>query len=257
MGRFEGKVAVVTGGVSGLGAETARLIAREGGKVVVAGRRAEQGQAVAAGIVAAGGEAIFVRTDVTRPADVEAMVDAAVSRWGRLDIGVNSAGIGGPTQTLIADITEEGWDELIQTNLTAVWRCMKHELRAMAAHGSGAIVNVSSIYGVKASDVSHAPYAAAKHAVIGLTRTAAIDYGDKGIRVNAVCPGLFHSEMSTPYLEIAPKFIADLVARHSAMGRMGETHEIAEAVAWLCSDASSYVNGAALVVDGGETSRIY
>ena len=258
MNRFEGKVAIVTGGASGVGRAVAALFTAGGGKVVIAGRRAEQGEAVAGEIRSAGGEALFVRTDVNLPSDVEAMVAKTVERFGRLDMAVNAAGVGGPSQTPIADIEEADWDAVLETNLKAVWRCMKYEIRAMLACGAGgSIVNVSSIYGYKPSDVGHAPYCAAKHGVIGLSKTAAIDYADKGIRVNVVCPGLFHSEMVDPYLDVAPDFISSLTLRHSTMNRLGEAHEIAEAIAWLCSDASSFVNGASLTLDGGDTTRLY
>lgn len=257
MSRFEDKVAIVTGGVSGLGKAVAMLFAADGGKVVIAGRRAEQGEAAAAEIRSAGGQAFFVRTDVNRPDDVEAMVARTIERFGRLDMAVNAAGVGGPSQTPIADIEEADWDTVLETNLKAVWRCMKFEIRAMLAGAGGSIVNVSSIYGYKPSDVGHAPYCAAKHGVIGLSKSAAIDYAAKGIRVNVVCPGLFHSEMVDPYLDVAPDFISSLTLRHSSMNRLGEAHEIAEAVAWLCSDASSFVNGASLALDGGDTTRLY
>jgi NAD(P)-dependent dehydrogenase (short-subunit alcohol dehydrogenase family) len=257
MSRFEDKVAIVTGGVSGLGKAVAMLFAADGGKVMIAGRRAEQGEAAAAEIRSAGGQAFFVRTDVNRPDDVEAMVARTIERFGRLDMAVNAAGVGGPSQTPIADIEEADWDTVLETNLKAVWRCMKFEIRAMLAGAGGSIVNVSSIYGYKPSDVGHAPYCAAKHGVIGLSKSAAIDYAAKGIRVNVVCPGLFHSEMVDPYLDVAPDFISSLTLRHSSMNRLGEAHEIAEAVAWLCSDASSFVNGASLALDGGDTTRLY
>ncbi len=257
MKRFENKVALITGGASGVGKAAAAIIAAEGGRVVIAGRRADQGEAVARQLRDAGGEALFVRTDVNRPEDVEAAVAAAVARYGRLDIGVNAAGIGGPSQVPIADIEEDDWDAVLETNLKAVWRCMKYEIRAMLAHERGAIVNVSSIYGYKPSDVGHAPYCAAKHGVIGLSKTAAVDYANKGIRVNVVCPGIFHSEMVDPYLDVAPDFIGSLTLRHSSMNRLGKAEEVAETIAWLSSDAASFVNGAQLAVDGGDTQRMY
>ena len=257
MSRFDNKVAVVTGGGSGLGKAAALLIAAGGGKVAVAGRRAESGEAVVREIEAAGGEAIFVRTDVDKPADVEALVAATLARFGRLDLAVNAAGIGGPAQAPIAEIEEHDWDAVLETNLKSVWRCMKFEIRAMLRTGGGSIVNVSSIYGYKPSDVGHAPYCAAKHGVIGLSKTAAVDYAQQGIRVNVVCPGLFLSELVEPYLEVAPDFISGLTLRHSTMNRLGKAEEIAEAVAFLLSDAASFVNGASLALDGGDTTRLY
>lgn len=258
MSRFAGKVAVVTGGGSGLGRASAKIIAAGGGKVAIAGRRAESGESVVREIASAGGEAMFVRANVDRPEDVEALVARTVERFGRLDLAVNAAGIGGPAQVPIADIEETDWDPVLETNLKAVWRCMKWEIRAMLAGGNGgSIVNVSSIYGYKPSDVGHAPYCAAKHGVIGLSKTASVDYAAAGIRVNVVCPGLFLSEMVEPYLDVAPDFINSLTLRHSTMNRLGTSEEIAEAVAFLLSDAASFVNGATLALDGGETTRLY
>ena len=257
MSRFENKVALVTGGGSGLGKAAARLIAAGGGKVVVAGRRPEAGEAVVRDIEATGGAAMFVRANVDSPAEVEALVAKTVERYGRLDLAVNAAGIGGPAQAPIAEIEEADWDAVLETNLKSVWRCMKFEIRAMLASGGGSIVNVSSIYGYKPSDVGHTPYCVAKHGVIGLTKSAAVDYAQQGIRVNVVCPGLFRSEMVEPYLEVAPDFISGLTLRHSTMNRLGEAEEIAEAIAFLLSDAASFVNGASLTLDGGDTTRLY
>ena len=257
MSRFKDKVAVVTGGGSGLGKATARLIAAGGGKVVVAGRRPEAGEAVVRQIEADGGMAMFVRANVDSPAEVEALIARTVERYGGLHLAVNSAGIGGPAQAPIAEIEEADWDAVLETNLKSVWRCMKFEIRAMLAAGGGSIVNVSSIYGYKPSDVGHTPYCVAKHGVIGLTKSAAVDYAQQGIRVNVVCPGLFRSEMVEPYLEVAPEFIKSLTLRHSSMNRLGEAEEIAEAIAFLLSDAASFVNGATLTLDGGDTTRLY
>jgi NAD(P)-dependent dehydrogenase (short-subunit alcohol dehydrogenase family) len=257
MTRFTDKVALITGGSSGLGAATAMLMAAEGAKVVIAARRRDKGEAVLAKITAAGGEGLFVQTDVTRSEDVEAMVAQTLSRYGRLDLAVNNSGITGRTMTLLADVKEDDFSAVIDTNLTAVWRCMKHEIPAMLAGGGGAIVNVASVYGYLASDLSHAGYCASKHGVIGLTKTAAVDYGDKGVRVNAICPGFTHSEMVDPVVAAAPDLMKTVVKRHSAMNRLGESAEIAEAIAWLCSDAASFINGAELAADGGPTTRIY
>jgi A-factor type gamma-butyrolactone 1'-reductase (1S-forming) len=163
----------------------------------------------------------------------------------------------GPTRTPTADINEEGWDTVLNTNLKGVWMCMKYQIHAMLARGKGSIVNISSIYGLKPSDVGHAAYCASKFGVIGLTRTAAIDYGDKGIRVNAVYPGFTHSERVDYVVEADPDFAKAAIYRHSAMNRLRDSAEVAEAIAWLLSDAASFVSGAALTIDGGATTRIY
>ena len=257
MSDFEGKVVLITGATSGLGATTAVSLASKGAKVAITGRREEQGQAVVAQMQAAGGEGLFIRADVTVRADVQAMVAKTVDRFGRLDGAVNNAGITGPVFTPVADVTEEDWLATMATNLTGVFMSMKFEIPAMLASGGGSIVNISSILGLEGSDISHGPYAAAKHGVIGLTKTAAVDYGDKGIRVNALCPGYCHSEMVDPYVEAEPALFEKIIARHSAMNRLGESHEVADAIEWLLSGRSSFVNGAAIPLDGGPTTRLY
>lgn len=254
---FEGKVAIVTGASSGLGEAAAVQFAREGAKVVIAARRQDRGELVVSRVAAIGGEAIFIATDVTRRADVEAMVEKTLERFGRLDCAVNNAGVGGSAMVPVADIEEETWDAVMNTNLKAVWMCMKYEIPAMLRSGAGAIVNISSIYGFKGSDLGHAPYAASKFGVIGLTKSAAIDYGQRGIRINAVAPGFTHSEMVDPYVEAAPEFMNTIIHRHSAMNRLGHAEETAEAIVWLCSDAARFVNGAVLPVDGGSTAKLY
>ncbi len=257
MKTFEGKVAIVTGGSSGLGAAAALQFAREGAKVVVAARRADKSEAVVREIEALGAEGLFVRTDVSKRADIEALVEATLARFGRLDCAVNNAGIVGPLMTPVAEITEEGWDETININLKAVWMSMKYEIPAMLKHGGGAIVNISSIYGFKPSDVGHAPYCTTKFALIGLSKSAAIDYAQQGIRVNVVAPGFTRSEMVNPNVEETAAFFKVLASRYSAMNRLGESEETANAITWLCSDAARFVNGAVLAVDGGDTARIY
>jgi A-factor type gamma-butyrolactone 1'-reductase (1S-forming) len=257
MASFDGKVILITGATSGLGATAAVSLAGKGAKVVITGRREEQGQTVVAQMRAAGGEGLFIKTDVTVRADVEAMVARTVDRFGRLDGAVNNAGITGPVFTPIADVSEEDWLATIATNLTAVFMCMKFEIPAMLANGGGSIVNMSSILGLEGSDISHGPYAASKHGVIGLTKTAAIDYGDKGIRVNALCPGYCHSEMVDPYVEAEPVLFEQILRRHSAMNRLGESQEVADAIEWLLSDTSSFVNGVAIPIDGGAITRLY
>ena len=254
---FHGKVALVTGGSSGLGAATALRFAREGARVVIAARRVEQGEAVVRKIAAAGGEAHFVPADISRAADAEAVVHETLGKFGRLDCAVNNAGISGPRYTPIADISEEQWDQVMNVNLKGVWLCMKHEIPAMLAGGCGAIVNIASIYGLKPADAGHAAYGASKHAVVGLTTAAACDYGQMSIRINAVAPGFTHSEMVDVNRPGAAERYRKLVARHSGMNRLGNADEAANAIVWLCSDEASYVNGAVLAVDGGGATRLY
>ena len=157
----------------------------------------------------------------------------------------------------VAEIEEASWDEVMNVNLKGVWMCMKYEIPAMLKDGKGAIVNISSVYGFKPSDIGHAPYCTSKYGVIGLSKTAAIDYAPQGIRVNVVSPGYTHSEMVDPAAEAFPEVMKAVLNRHSAGNRIGEAEETAEAITWLCSDAASFVNGAVLAVDGGDTSRLY
>lgn len=257
MNMFAGKVALVTGASSGLGEATALKFAQEGAKVVIAARRVEQSARVVQQTLASGGEAHFVRADVSRAADVERMVTETVERFGRLDCAVNNAGIVGPKFTPVAEVTEAQWDAVMGVNLKGVWLCMKHEIHAMLANGSGAIVNVASIYGCKPSDVGHAPYATSKFGVVGLTKSAAADYGQMAIRINAVAPGFTVSEMVNPDRPGAAEGYKALVARHSGMNRLGKAEETANAIVWLCSANASYVNGAVLTVDGGSATRLY
>tara|TARA_R110000787_G_scaffold282370_1_gene394199 strand:- start:2926 stop:3705 length:780 start_codon:yes stop_codon:yes gene_type:complete len=257
MKTFAEKVVIVTGATSGLGEAAALKFAREGASVVLAARREDKGQAVLQKIEALGAEGMFIKTDVTDGADVQAVVEKTLARFGKLDCAVNSAGISGPVLVPVADIEETDWDALMDTNLKAVWMCMKYQIRAMLKRGAGSIVNISSIYGYKPSDVGHAPYCASKYALIGLSKSAAVDYGQQGIRVNVVSPGYTHSEMIDPVAEAQPEFINAVVNRYSAMNRLGRAEETAEATAWLCSDAASFVNGAVLPVDGGDTTRLY
>jgi A-factor type gamma-butyrolactone 1'-reductase (1S-forming) len=257
MTTFAGKVALVTGASSGLGEATAWRFAQEGAQVVVAARRADQGARVVQRIVAAGGEAHFVQADVSRAADVERLVASTLDRFGRLDCAVNNAGIAGPRFTPIADVTEAQWDEVMGVNLKGVWLCMKHEIPALLAAGGGAIVNVASIYGLKPSDIGHASYATSKFGVVGLTQSAASDYGQMGLRINAIAPGFTRSEMVDPERPGAAERYRALTARHSGMNRLGRAEEPAGAIVWLCSDGASYVNGAVLAVDGGSATRLY
>ncbi|MCF7996347.1 MAG: glucose 1-dehydrogenase [Chromatiaceae bacterium] len=257
MKTFDGKVALVTGGTSGIGAATACALARDGAQVVIAADRPDGSAAVLDEINALGGDAVFIKADVTGNAEVQALVKATLDRFGRLDCAVNSAGIIGETKIPTAEITEANWNRVIGINLTGVWLCMKHQIPAMLAQGGGAIVNLSSIYGLKPSDAGHAAYCASKFGVIGLSKTAAVDYGQLGLRVNVVAPGFTVSGIVNPNAEGAAEKYRTMAAKYSAMNRLGDPHETAAAIVWLCSEAASFVNGAVLTVDGGDTTPVY
>lgn len=247
--RMEGKVAMVTGGGSGIGRASALALAKEGTKVVVADLNPQAGEGVVGRIKEMGGDATFVRADVSRAADVEALVRAAVEAYGRLDCAHNNAGIAGDLADA-ADITEESWDRTLTVNLKSVWLCMKHEIRQMLAQGGGgSIVNASATSGLVGSRRSSA-YAAASHGVVGLTKSAALEYAEAGIRINAVCPGVTRTPMIEGITRGNAQVEAQMVGR-VPLKRMATPEEIAEAVVWLCSDASSFVTGHALAIDGG------
>lgn len=249
--RFQDKVVIVTGASSGIGKVAARAFAREGAAVVLAARRQEEGNQIAAEIKAAGGEAVFIQTDVARTQDVIKLVEATVATYGRLDCAFNNAGIGGDAMTLTADHSEENWDNVMSVNLKGVWLCMKYQIPEMLKHGGGSIVNNSSIYGLGASTVGHVSYAVSKHGVIGLTKTAAFEYAKQGIRVNAICPGFTHTELVDAAIEAIPALFEKLLTNDIPMGRIAEAEEIVNAVLWLCSEEASFVTGQALAPDGG------
>lgn len=258
MAGFSGRVALVTGGSSGIGRATALGFAREGASVVVASRGEERGAAVVAELVALGAQAEFIRTDVSQSREVEALVARTVSRFGRLDIAVNNAaaidvGVFKP----LTEYDESEFDAHIAANLKSVWLSMKHEIPAMLETGGGAIVNTSSVTGLGGAPMS-AFYAAAKAAVITLSKTAAIEYAARNIRVNAIVPGAFHTPMLEQVFErMSPGDHAKAVDAFNTripLGRIGRTEEAADAVLWLCSGQASYVTGHALIVDGGLTS---
>ena len=249
--RFAGKVALVTGASSGIGRATALAFAREGARVVVANRSIERGEEVVRAIAEEGGEAVFVQTDVTQKEQVEAMVGAAVKRYGRLDCAFNNAG-GGVRRGTVVECSEEDWDYTMDSYLKSVWLCMKYELLQMLDQGSGAIVNNSSVDGLRGFPES-ASYAAAKHGVVGLTRTAALQHARQGVRINAVCPGWIRTPPVENYVRRTPSAQQEILDQEP-IGRLGNPEEVAEAVLWLCSKASSFVLGLPMAVDGGYTA---
>jgi NAD(P)-dependent dehydrogenase (short-subunit alcohol dehydrogenase family) len=247
---FTGQVALVTGAASGIGRETALAFARAGARVVVSDIAVAGGEETVGLIREAGGEASFVRADVAVAAEVEALVAAAVARYGRIDCAFNNAGVELENQRL-ADTDEALFDRMMAINVKGVWLCLQHEIRQMLRQGGGHIVNTASVAGLVGAP-KHAAYAASKHAVLGLTKSAAAEYGRKGIRINAVCPGVIRTPMLERALEREAGWEAGITALHP-IGRIGEAHEVASAVLWLCSDASSFVTGHALAVDGAMT----
>jgi NAD(P)-dependent dehydrogenase (short-subunit alcohol dehydrogenase family) len=254
-GLLEGKSALVTGGGGGIGRATAIAMAREGARVAVADYAADTAAETVAMVNAAGGQAITLTGDVTRQRDVKAMLDDTIVAYGRLDCAFNNAGIA-PYQVnasgrKTADWEEDSFDRMIAVNLKGVWLCMRAEIRQMLAQGAegqggGAIVNTGSIAGLIGLVTSSA-YVAAKHGVIGLTKTAALEYAEDKIRVNAVCPGFIKTKMT----EETMRRRGERIMAQIPIGRVGDPEEIAEMVVWLCSDRASYVTGAAYNVDGG------
>ena len=247
-GQMAGKVALVTGGSSGIGEATALAFAREGAQVAIASRTQASGEKVVQAIKAGGGEATWIRTDVSQAAQVEALVRTIVATYGRLDYAFNNAGSGG-RGGWVAEIQEEDWDQTIDGYLKSVWLCMKYEIPEMLKVGGGAIVNSSSVDGQRAFPWDPV-YSAAKHGVLGLTKSAAMQYAQKGIRINAVCPGWIRTPPVQGMIERDPESEARMLI-HQPIGRLGEAQEVAQAVVWLCSDGASLVVGTALAVDGG------
>lgn len=247
-GDLQDKVALITGGTSGIGRETAVLFAKHGAKVVVSGRREKEGNETLELVRKAGGEGLFVKGDVSRAADVQLLVSKTVEKFGRLDVAFNNAGIEGNWKPLIEQ-TEEEWDQVIDINLKGVWLCLKYEVQQMLKQGQGGtIVNMSSIAGLMGAATSE-PYIASKHGVIGLTRCVALEYAKQKIRVNAVCPAVIETPMGDRLFG-TPEMKPFAEGLHP-LGRFGTSLEVAEGVLWMCSEKSSFMTGHYLVLDGG------
>ena len=247
-GQFDGKVALVTGGNAGIGKSAAMQFAREGASVVIAARRVDAGEETVAEIRDAGGDAAFVRTDVSKIADVRNMVNTAVETYGRLDYAFNNAGIvldRGRTH----EHTVEDWDQTIDINLKGLWLCVKYEVEVMLEQGGGAIVNDASTSGLLGG-MNRMAYRVSKAGVNMITKVAAIEYAKQGIRVNCVCPGTIHTAILDRMIAESPGLLERASAAEE-MGRVGQPDEVAEAVIWLCSDTSSFVNGHIMPIDGG------
>jgi NAD(P)-dependent dehydrogenase (short-subunit alcohol dehydrogenase family) len=249
MEEFKNKVIVITGAASGIGRATAKLFAQSGAQVIVTDQDEKPGLETVAQIKEMGGEAMFIKCNVSDEKDVQALFSKTIQIYGRLDLAFNNAGIEG-NPALTGECTSENWSRTIAVDLTGVWLCMKYELQEMEKRHQGKIVNCSSIAGLIGFENLPA-YVASKHGVIGLTQTTALEYAKKGIRVNAICPGVIETPMLTRFTQGQE----ESMAKDVPMGRIGKPEEIAEAVLWLCSDKSSYVTGQSLAIDGGWTSK--
>jgi NAD(P)-dependent dehydrogenase (short-subunit alcohol dehydrogenase family) len=241
---------VVTGASSGIGRAAALALAAEGARVALGARRLAEGEETARLVREAGGEAVFVETDVRHSDQVQRLIQTAVDRWGKLDCAFNNAGVEGDMFVPTADYSESTWEQVIAINLTGVFLSMKYEIRHMLQHGGGAIVNMSSVAGLVGGPVGIAYYAS-KHGVVGMTRAAAIEYGKLGIRVNAVCPAVIETDMAHRGFDQMWERLAGM----HPIGRIGKAGEVADSVVWLCSDRASFVTGHALPVDGGRLAQ--
>ena len=249
MKEFENKVALVTGGSSGIGRATAIAFAREGAKVVVAARRVKEGEETVRLVKEAGGEGIFIPTDVSIEEQVLTLIEKTIDTYGRLDFAFNNAGLGDACP--ITEITLDTYEKVFSVNVKGVLLCMKHEILQMLKNGGGSIVNNASILGLTGLE-NTSLYTASKHAVLGLTKVAAIEMAQSKIRINAVCPGVIDTEMARPGYELP--WYQRFIERHP-MGRVGQAEEVATAVVYLCSDKASFITGQHLAIDGGYTAQ--
>lgn len=240
------KVVLITGGNSGIGKATALAFAEEGTKVSICARRQKEGEAVENMVKDLGGEAIFIKTDVTKNEDIIAALNKTVEAFGSLDFAFNNAGVGGSMGPLHLR-SDEDWNETIAVNLTAVFRCMKYEIGYMLEHGGGRIVNMSSMGGLTGMPTGAAPYGASKHGVIGLTKCAALEYAQQDIRVNAICPAV----IETPMIDHIPREVWTEIGRIHPVGRMGTPEEVAGMVVYLCCEEAAFMTGGAIPIDGG------
>jgi len=248
MKAMKNRVALVTGGGSGIGRAISLVFAREGAKVAVVDMNEAGGKETVSMIEKLNEEAFFIKADVSKGKEVEAMIKKIIDKFGKLDYAANNAGIEGDQGSII-DQTEENWDKVISIDLKGVWLCMKYELPHMLKNNYGAIVNTASVAGL-AGFAGISPYCASKHGVVGLTRTVALEYAKTGIRINAVCPGVIKTPMIDRFTHGDPEAEKGMMAMEP-VGRLGKPEEIAEAVVWLCSDSASFVTGFPMAVDGG------
>jgi NAD(P)-dependent dehydrogenase (short-subunit alcohol dehydrogenase family) len=252
MAKVNEKVAFITGGASGIGKATAQTFSRLGCKIVISDVNIKLGEEVAKNILDSGGEALFLKTDVTKAKEVEAAIHGTIDQYGRLDYAFNNAGIVGDYAKII-DSTEENWDRLYSIHLKGVWLCMKYELPQMIKQGHGVIVNMSSISGISVMGTTIPAYSAFKAGIVNLTRLAAKTYHSNGVRVNAVCAGYIRTPLIDGFVIKSPPSIGEEIREVEKLGYMGEPEDVAEGVVWLCSDSARFVNGHVLVIDGGIT----
>ena len=250
-GILENKVAVITGGASGIGRATALAMAAEGARIAIMDLGADSAKEVLARIAALGGSARYYQTNVAQATEVTRSFDQILTDFGRIDCAFNNAGVAGDNR-LMADTSDAEFERVVGVNLTGVWLCMRREIQEMLTRGGGAIVNTASVAGLVGWKFA-AAYSATKHAVVGMTRSAALEYAKRDIRINAVCPGVIETPMAAPAQH--DQAVRDIMLRKHATGRLGQPEEVAAAVLWLCSSAASFVHGHALAVDGGYVAR--